>query len=112
MGLLKRISIDAEAHSDDRAVKVEFDASPYFYAESENGNLKQVLENLDGCNFGCDYPADCVAEFFSENETHSLFVYMAINGGFECNIGKAAVIKWLEAFAPEYMNCIKDKMNV
>ena len=98
-----KATIRAEAHSDDRLVEIEFNAAPYFTSELKNGNLKVVIEALDGCDFGCDYPADTVVEFFADNETKRLFDYMNFKGGYECNIKKEDVVAWLNEFAPETM---------
>lgn len=110
--LLKRVEVQAECHSDDRIVAVDFNAELYFSAQLESGRLQEVLEALNGCGFSGDLPADAVAEFFSDTSTKNILDYVHTlqeagrETGFECSIDKDSVVAWLNVNAPELVPVI------
>lgn len=93
--------IDAEVHSDDHNVKVQFDAVDWFRHAQELDLLK-----LNAANWGGDYVADAVAEHFNRDgyEVKKLFDYLAIikddpakkdMNGFECHVNGEHAMWWL-----------------
>lgn len=96
--------INAECHSDDRAVEVSFDATPWF----EQANEEQIL-SLARCEWRGDYPSDAVAHFMAEkNEAVAeMFTYLELRGrietiGFECSVNQDEAMNWLKANRPVY----------
>lgn len=101
---MKKAVIRAEAHSDDHHVQVEFDAVHWFEQASDS-----EIADLARCDWGGDYPADAVAEFFDrtgKNSTSRLFRYLEAIAddrskkdvsGFECHVNRADAIQWVKA---------------
>lgn len=94
--------IRAEAHSDDRAVEVSFDATPYF--EKVAGDLE--ILNIIKCGFRGDYPTDCIAQNYPDNGSETdrklkeMFKYVEIAGrvrdmGFEVSVEEEDLLKWI-----------------
>ena len=90
--------ISAEAHSDDRACEVFFDATVYFVQASD-----EDLAKLAACGWGGDYPADEVAQFMAgrNKQLAELFKYVEIAHrvkkiGFECHVNAEEAMVWLE----------------
>jgi hypothetical protein len=94
--------IPAEAHSDDHAIKVEFDALPWFQQASE-----QEIRDLSACGWGGDYPADEIVFYLDETvpDLNKLIAYMHIIAsdpakkdchGFECRVDESRVLEWLK----------------
>lgn len=88
----------AEAHSDDHASEVKFDATPWF----EQASDKEIAD-LEACGWGGDYPADNVAIFMADHndELARMFTYVEAahnikDIGFECHINEADAKRWLE----------------
>ena len=91
--------ITAETHSDDRAVEVNFDATPYFQ-KAPDEDLARLIE----CGFSGDQPADQVAIELAESnpEIGAMFTYLeARNGasrksiGFEVSVDEEDALAWL-----------------
>lgn len=94
--------IKAECHSDDRAVEVAFDATPWF-AQAEDG----AILKLAACDWGGDYPADDVAMFMAGNvaEIATMFLYIDARQkiedcGFECHVDPDSAIHWITINRP------------
>lgn len=97
--------IEAYARSDDQRVKVDFDATKWF----EQATDAEIVA-LARSEWGGDYEADAVAQFFNEvggkNSTHRLFKYLDIihdsdDCGFECHIDEEAARAWLRVHRPK-----------
>jgi hypothetical protein len=91
--------INAECHSDDRAVEVPFDATPWF----DQANEEQVL-SLARCEWRGDYPSDAVAHFMAEQNdgVAEMFKYLELRSrietiGFECSVNEQEAMIWLKA---------------
>jgi hypothetical protein len=93
--------IAAAAHSDDHAIKVEFDALPWFEQASE-----QEIRDLAACGWGGDYPSDEIVFFLDETvpELSKLIAYLEIIAGdpakkdchgFECHVDEGRAPEWL-----------------
>ena len=102
--------ISAEAHSDDRACEVFFDATVYFVQASD-----EDLAKLAACGRGGDYPADEVAQFMAgrNKQLAELFKYVEIAHrvkkiGFECHVNAEEAMVWLEENQPELAARIKE----
>ena len=94
--------IKAEAHSDDRAVEVNFDAGPWF----ERADNKEIVK-LVCCEFGGDYPADEVAQDSAdwEPDLEDMFKYIELrhsveNIGFECHVDEDDAVAWIKNNRP------------
>ncbi len=89
--------INAECHTDDYAVQIDFDALAWFTQASPEEICK-----LHRCGWGGDYPADDVAIFFADTVTVDLFTYIRISQrgrnpvGFECHVDEDNARKWIE----------------
>jgi hypothetical protein len=79
--------IPARCKSDDGRIEIEFEAVDYF--------LQCTAKDVDAlmeCDWGGDYAADAVAEFFRETTTSRLYEYIDMlagldlgdHAGFEC----------------------------
>ena len=96
-----KFTISAECHSDDFNVQIKFDAVKWFEQALDNS-----IEALAECDFGGDYAADCVAEYFEDDATKELFDYLRIvnkhevNCGFECHINSIEAIQWIAQHRP------------
>jgi hypothetical protein len=98
--------ISAEAHTDDRAVEVKFDATPWF----KQADPEEII-SLANAEWGGDYPADEVAIWMSDSngELADLFKYIEIVNrrkqhetvGFECHVDEAPARQWLAANRPD-----------
>ncbi len=114
----KRIVINAECYSDDVQQCVNFDAALYFYDKLGKGKINQVIQSLIDIDFGGNYDADYVCEFFEENQTKPLFEYLnAVNEyrnprdglvGFECHVNREDVIQWLRQNSPNTLDLFQD----
>lgn len=94
------IEIMATVKSDDGNINISFNALDYFESALKNGNVDEVFEALDGCDFSNDYPVDNVVEYFSDTATRRLFNHLELfdgdsNIGYQCVIDKDAALKWL-----------------
>ena len=90
--------IKAEAHSDDRASEVQFDATPWFEAATD-----QEIEKLAAAGWGGDYPADEVAMQMADSVDGlaDMFKYIEIahkirDVGFECHVDSDSALAWLK----------------
>lgn len=92
--------ITAETHSDDRAVEVDFDATPYF-EKAPDEDLARLIE----CGFSGDKPADQVAiELADTNpEITAMFTYLEARNkasrksiGFEVSVDPDEALAWLK----------------
>jgi hypothetical protein len=94
----KRLSVFAEAHSDDRVYEAEFDATPWFAQASDD----EILA-LAGIEWGGDAEADDVARYFSDlnQEVGTLFDYLTrVDVGFECHVNRLSARAWLKQNRP------------
>lgn len=110
--------IRAECHSDDHAKSAEFDATPYFAVITPD-----EFQKLIDCDFGGDYPADEVAQFFSDKPGYGtvreMFDYLGtgpkmLNGdtvGFECYVNEQDVAAWAETARPELFVMLQDRLS-
>lgn len=96
--------IKAETHTDDHAIKVEFDATPYFRQAPEE-DLARLIE----CGFAGDQPADWVAQGLAENnpEVGAMFTYLEARNrasrksiGFEVSVDEEQALAWLREHRP------------
>jgi hypothetical protein len=111
--------ITATATTDDLAIHVDFDATPYFEQASE-----EELLALADCGWGGDYPADDVAHFMEgsgDKQLDRLFTYLEIKNdfrsddddptGFEVQIARGEALDWLTNFKPEVLAKINQRVN-
>lgn len=105
--------IKAECHSDDRAVEVAFDATPWF----ESASVRDLLD-LAECGYGGDYPADCVAMYVAEEQSHEgiqkMFEYLDVVNlrgaiGYECHVDPEDAEAWLTEHRPAVLSRIRQK---
>lgn len=94
--------IKSTCHSDDYAVEVEFDATPWFLTASD-----QKIIALMNCEFGGDYGADAVAEDLADQNTEieKMFTYISIvqkkrSMGFECHVDACQALNWISKNRP------------
>ena len=94
--------IRAEAHSDDKAVEVNFDATPYFVKVAGDMEILNIIK----CGFRGDYPTDRIAEEYpdlgseTDRKIKELFKYVEIAGrvrdmGFEVSVDEDDLLKWI-----------------
>ena len=69
--------INAEVHSDDRAVDADFDATLWFEQASDD----EIME-LEYSGWGGDYPADAVAQFFEDANSEVADVFKHVGHRF------------------------------
>jgi hypothetical protein len=100
---MEKTMINAECHSGDFAVEVNFDATKWF----EQATDKAIVDLID-CGWGGDYPADDVAMFMADdNQTiEDMFKYLELRNpidcfGFECNVNPDDAMTWLKNNRPE-----------
>ena len=108
--------IRAEAHSDDRAVEVKFDATPYFKVA---GDL-EILQIVK-CGYSGDYSTDRIAEAYPDrDETNTklteMFKYIEIAGrvrtmGFEVSVEEDDLLKWIRPNRPTLIPMITKYYN-
>lgn len=100
--------IPAEAHTDDRAFTVHFDALPYFLTADD-----ATLAALEVADFAHSYEADQLARDLATDhaELAALFVYLKqVNRtswetvGFEVVIDADAARAWLSANRPSFVD--------
>lgn len=102
-------SISATVHSDDYHIDFEFNAAPWFSQASDDEIV--ALAKID---WGGDYEADDVAQFFKKSTTKKLFDYLATSPtmgkdetvGFECHIDADEAYRWLRENRPEVTKAI------
>lgn len=99
--------IHAEAYTDCRQFRVQFDATKW----AEQASEKELLSLVE-CGFGGDYPADAVAQYMSTVDANvtKLFDFLEVvsrqpltgdKNGFECNVNESDFIAWLQKNRPE-----------
>jgi hypothetical protein len=75
-------------------------ATPYFKQASD-----QELNELAGCDYGGDYPADAVARFFEDTDEGVAFVFKYLDArgdqGFECHVDIEQAQAWIRASRPD-----------
>ena len=99
------VTIQADAHSDDQAVYIKFDALAWFREVSAENILA-----LAQCGWGGDYPADTVVLYTRNNENEKrLFSYLHIHPkmGFECHVNEESAMAWLADNRPEVHDLIQ-----
>lgn len=102
--------IQGKCRSDDYNVEIEFDATAWFEQASEADIIK-----LAECQWGGDYPADAVSEFFSDQETSRIFDYVSNHPaklsnnavGHETYVDSDQAVRWLEENRPEIAKAIE-----
>lgn len=91
--------VQAKVHTDDYALEVAFDATPYLRAAPP-----EAIRALIECGFGGDYPADRVAEHFedSNQDIKGLFDYLTARNrasrdriGFEVRVDEHQAEEYL-----------------
>lgn len=96
--------ITAETHSDDRAVEVDFDTTPYFQ-QAPDEDLARLIE----CGFAGDQPADQVAIELAESnpEIGAMFTYLEARNrgsrksiGFKVSVDEEQALAWLREHRP------------
>jgi hypothetical protein len=101
--------IGAEAHSDDRAIEIDFDAVDWF----KQASVEEIVA-LAACEWGGDYPADAVADLFAAVDTAPLFAYLNARNkgggetvGFECHVDGNEAMAWLRIYRPDVVTAIE-----
>ncbi len=92
--------IRATVQSDDNEASAEFDATGYFDTLS-----KEEFDELAGCDFGGDYPADEVARYARDEDVDvgNVFRYLEeFNIGFECHVNPEDARTWQRTNRPEW----------
>lgn len=97
--------IRAEAHSDDMAHAVKFDAEPWF-RQATDASIRQLFD----CELGGDVPADSVAEFVGTLPGYEgiadMFDHVQAGGrrgldmGFECHVHEPDALAWVKVNRP------------
>ena len=94
--------IPAEVHRDDFQFEASFDALEWFKQASD----EEILA-LAACDWGGDYPADEVAQFFDTLAFYNPEVGCVLDNttaeegmGFECHVESAAAMRWLKDNKP------------
>jgi hypothetical protein len=90
--------IRAEIHDDDRRFEVNFDARLWFQQASD-----EELVALRECDFGGDYPADAIGEFFDGLNPLVSELFTNKWEGFEVNVNAEDALAWVAANRPEIM---------
>jgi len=106
--------IHAECHSDDHAVEVQFDATPWFHQATDD----EILD-LEACDWGYDYPADQIAIYMSTHNKEIEFMFAYVEArhkvyqdcGFECQVNQEDAIEFLYHDRPGLFNYIADKLS-
>lgn len=105
-------AVEAECHSDDRVMQVQFDAAPWLAKASCDDIVKLVA-----CEWKNDYPADEVAIWTAaDNEdVAKMFSYLEMLGnanrtmGFECSVNGKQAMKWIKKNRQDiYEKILKD----
>jgi hypothetical protein len=107
--------ISAKAHTDDYAIELEFDATPFFVVAT-----KKELLDLAECAWGHDYPADAIAYYLKDlgqKDFEGFFTYLGIRNnprlgnettGFEVQVDRDEAIAWIQKNRPR---SIKDVLK-
>jgi len=108
--------VQAECHSDDRVIEVDFDATPWFVHASH----KELIE-LARCGFGGDYPADEVAIWMSEekDDIAEMFTYIRLVNkkriknmiGFECYVNRDQALEWIAKNIPTIYKRVEKELK-
>jgi hypothetical protein len=110
--------ISAQAETDDFAITLEFDATPFFERASD-----ELLVALAECGWEDDYPADEVAHFMrrlGDEKFIKFFTYLDIKNefrgdddttGFEVKINRGEAVDWLTTFRPGVLAQINKQVN-
>lgn len=100
----------AEAHSDDRVVEVNFNATPYFETVDD-----EKLMALHGCGWSYDYPADDVVHFMAElsKDVSEIGTHIErVNDGgdrfrdtigFGCSVNEEEAMTWIRKYRPHLL---------
>lgn len=106
--------IKAECHSDDYEVEVSFDATPWFERASTG-----ELFDLARCEYGGDYPADCIALYVAEEQSDEgvkeMFAYLNRAHhrrepvGYECHVDPEDAEVWLAEHRPIVLSKIRQR---
>jgi hypothetical protein len=105
------MTITAEAHTDDHAVAICFDAEDWFI-QAEDSDILRLAE----CEWGGDYPADAVADYYAETALDKLFTYISFRQqysikptvGFECHVSASDAIAWVKLNRPLLFSILGD----
>lgn len=90
--------IRALVHSDDGAVRAEFDATYYFCLADD-----EEIIGLADANWGCDEYADRVSRFFEESnpDVSAVITYVVAHTedamGYQCHVNVADALPWVRA---------------
>ena len=118
--IAKKFKIEAEAHSDDRAVEVSFDAQDWFRDASPSQIIDLLTCDIGSSGLGGDYPSDQVAIDMGSkiDELADMFKYIELRNkiehiGFECHIvDYEAAIKYLCEQRPVIFETMEWKTRV
>ena len=106
--------ITSRCKSDDFNIEIVFDATEYFEKMSD-----EEIAALSKCNWGGDYPADSVAEYFKETTTTKLFDYIELMNsrdtnetvGFENHVDEQEALEWVSINRPGLLEAAKTRKN-
>lgn len=102
-------SILAEAHTDDYAIEVQFDATPYF-AQASDDELIALAE----IEFRGDFAADAVAQYMEAHDENlqAMFTYLRAPAtrekknapGFEVIVDAKEALLWIREHRPHLLS--------
>lgn len=107
--------IRSEVTTDDGVMKAEFDATPYFEKLDDEG-----LQQLAGCDFTGDYPADHVAQGMAgqEPKVQALFDYLDARNavgrektGFEVTVNPSDALTWIARNRPKALPDLQERLE-
>jgi len=89
-------AVTAETHDDEHYYEVpSFDCTAWFAQASDD-----AIRGLVACDFGGDYAADAVAEFYDGKHPEVTAMFAHKRRGFECHVDEAQAIAWIRANRP------------
>lgn len=113
---LNNMTIPAEVHTDCRTEEAKFDALAWFQ-QAEDEDILQLAD----CDWGGDYPADEVAEYFQDRrkspEVQQVFDTLHTlrksgkDIGFECHVEEEPALTWLKENRPWLHSMITNAGN-
>ena len=97
-------SINAEVHSDDRIIEVEFNAVTWF-EQAKDGAIIALWK----CDWGGDYAADDVAHWMEDSNPDIARMFAHITSrrgtpnppGFECHVDASMAESWVKDHRPQ-----------
>lgn len=108
-GVQLRLRVDAEVHSDDRRVEVDFDAAPWFAQASDDD-----IRFLQADGWGFSETADVVALHFGDSHPRIGFLFEYLDTfsegdsiGFECHVDPDSAMAWLKVNRPDLWSSLR-----